>query len=94
MTKYSVTCLACKNSDAIVIDGEQILWGTPKNIISGRHRLDRNWGWECMCGNNTILTKQEDEYITDKVNPNPKEIADIIKNLVVDNSKKFSMEAA
>lgn len=85
---YQVKCKKCKKSDKITITSEnQILWGDNKNIISGRRRLDSEWGWECLCGNNTILTKQEKTFISDKQNPEPKEISQIVQNLKPEKNK-------
>lgn len=40
-----------------------------------------------MCGNNDIMTDQEQRVITDKVNPNPEEINQILKNLEPQKAK-------
>jgi hypothetical protein len=95
MKKYMIQCLQCKQKDEVIIDkANRLLWDDPKSIISGRFRLDDNWGWQCLCGNNSLLTQQEDKFITDKVNPDPVEISDIVKNLVLDKNAKFKMEMA
>lgn len=87
LEKYKITCTKCGQSSIIALQGETILWDKTKNIISGRKRLDMQWGWQCMCGNNDIMTKQELTSITDKQNPDPKEIEQVIKNLVPQKSK-------
>ena len=94
MQNYRVTCLKCKNSDVIGLTPDNnIIWGKNTFIISGRFRLDRHWGFQCFCGNNALLTTQEEKRITNKQSPDPKEIALIIKNLIPDKPK-FVMEKA
>lgn len=94
MKSYKVICKKCKGSNVVAIDEHsgRIFWDGCDRIISGRRRLDGKWGWQCLCGNNSILTKQEDEYITDKVNPDPKEIEAVIKNLIPETKNIFSMQ--
>jgi hypothetical protein len=86
--KYKVTCKNCKQSDVIHIEKDSnILWDKNTYIISGRKRLDMNWGWQCLCGANDLLSKQEAREITDKTNPDPQEINQIIKNLEPEASR-------
>lgn len=92
--KYKITCKNCKQSDLIEIDKDTvILWNKNKNtyIISGRKRLDMQWGWQCLCGANDLLSKQEAREITDKTNPDPQEINQILKNLKP-QKPKFAMD--
>lgn len=93
--KYKITCSKCKKSDDIIIVDDRLIdWqhSTSINIISGRKRLDGQWGWQCVCGNNDLMTKQELRQITNKQNPDPQEIAHIVKNLVPDKPR-FTMES-
>jgi len=93
MNKYAIKCKSCKKGDVVTIDKQnRIYWQNNDHIISGRLRLDQKWGWQCRCGNNSLLTEQENTYITDKVNPDPKEIEAIVSNLQPDNKIKFEME--
>lgn len=93
--EYKITCLKCKNFDIVPIDeaSRSILWKNNQRIVSGRFRLDNQWGWQCLCGNNSILTKQESDEIDDKVNPDPIQIERVIKNLIPDNRKLFKMRS-
>lgn len=56
-----VTCLKCdKVIGEIEIDDNQRvsytqLWG----ILSSRLRIDGNWGFQCLCGNNSLLCPAE-----------------------------------
>ncbi len=88
MSKYKVTCKKCKQSDIIQIEQDtNIIWGRNTYIISGRKRLDMQWGWQCMCGNNDLLSDQEERVITDKVNPDTQEVNQILKNLEPQNAR-------
>lgn len=93
MKRYKVTCLKCKSSESIPIDTNRnlVAWEKVTRIISARFRLDNKWGFQCLCGNNNLLTKQEDEKIKDKQNPDPKDISYVVKNLKPDNRKLFEM---
>lgn len=62
-------------------EDRSINWGNADRIISGRYRLDEQWGWQCICGNNDIMTKQEIDEISNPQSPDPKEIFQIIKDL-------------
>lgn len=88
--KYKVTCKNCKQSDLIDIEKDTlILWEKNKNtyLISGRKRLDMQFGWQCLCGNNDLLSDQENRVITDKTSPDPQEINQILKNLEPQKAK-------
>ena len=93
MNKYLITCTVCNNADFVVIDkSNQIFWNNNKSIVSGRKRLDGSWGWQCICGNNSIMTQQEQTNITNKQSPDPREVEKIIKNPIPDKVNKFRME--
>lgn len=99
--KYSVKCLKCKSKRQVVIvtsEGRELIDWLENNpdpqvakIVSGRKRFDNNWGWQCICGNNDILTDQENSYISDKQNPSPTDVAELIKNLEP-QKPRFEME--
>ena len=92
--EYKVTCLKCKNYNIVPIaDDRTVAWKNCDRIISARYRLDGQWGWQCICGNNNLLTEQEDRYIENKQTPDPKQITEIIKNLIPDNRKLFEMRS-
>lgn len=90
---YRVTCSKCHESDNVVIDdGNNIYWKPVKYIISGRFRLDSQWGWQCQaCGNNDLLTKQEEAEIDNLQDPDPYQVAKVAKNPSPDKPK-FLME--
>lgn len=90
--RYKITCKNCKQSDVIQIENDtNIIWQGNTYIISGRKRLDLQFGWQCLCGNNDLLTDQEERVVTDKTNPDPTEINQIIKNLEP-QAPKFVMD--
>lgn len=91
---YKVICRKCTNSDRVAIEsGRDVYWGSPKHIISARKRLDGNWGWQCMCGNNDLMTLQEKRQIKNPQTPDPADIKTVLKNLKV-QTPKFVMEKA
>ncbi len=59
----------------------------PARIVSGRERLDGQFGFQCVCGNNDLLTTQEANTFSNPVAPKPQELEDIVKNLVADKPK-------
>lgn len=90
--EYKVTCLKCKNFNVLPITEDRVvMWKNDDRIISARFRLDNSWGFQCICGNNNLLTKQEDRFIENKQNPDPKQISEVIKNLKPDKRKLFEM---
>lgn len=100
MKHYLITCTDCGDQRKIGLIptavGDRIDWleeeadGT--KIISARQRIDGAFGFECLCGNNDLMTKQELTSITNKVTPDPMELEQIIKNLVP-QKPRFGMEA-
>lgn len=85
--QYAVSCKKCKNKDDILIDDKNnIYWKQTEHIISGRYRLDMQWGWQCKCGNNDLLTRQEKTEINNLQEPDAIDIQKVLKNLVPDKS--------
>lgn len=87
---YQVICQECNGQRKITITdtpiGKRIDWleekqTEPFTIISARERLDKYMGWQCTCGNNSLLTQQEKDIIADKSNPQAQEINQITQNL-------------
>lgn len=100
---YTITCLSCKARRQIgiaTVQGTEVIDWLDDNpdpeiarIISGRKRLDNNWGFSCICGNDDIMTKQEKAYIHNKQSPSPSDLTAVIKNLIP-QKPKFRMESA
>lgn len=91
MKRFNVICGKCKSVRQVgIVKGsfnDIIDWldNNPDpqiaKIVSGRKRFDGQWGWQCVCGNNDLWTAQESRYVKNKTNPEPQEIADVMKNL-------------
>lgn len=92
--KFRVTCMNCKSNDLVTINeaDRAVMWGHVDRIISARYRLDNSWGFQCICGQNSLMTKQEKDQITNYQNPDPKEISEILKNLIPEKRQYFKME--
>ena len=87
-TRYKIVCTMCKGSSTINIDNlDRIDWAETDRVISARKRLDGNWGFQCLCGNNDLETQQERRMIKDLGNPMPQELSDIVNNLSTQKSK-------
>ena len=98
--KYKIICKKCKGSRIVDIHdtevGKRVDWLDDKQpeqftIISMRTRFDGQLGWQCICGNNDMHTKQELTTIANQANPTPQEINTIMKNLMPEPTK-FIME--
>lgn len=102
MKHYQVQCKKCKSARQVgIVEGsghDLIDWldNNPNpqvtKIISGRKRLDGNWGWQCVCGNNDLLTQQEVKEIKNKTDPDPVDISRVIKGLIP-QKPQFEMRA-
>lgn len=88
--RYKIVCQKCFGQSIINIQesnlNKYIIWDEVDQVISGRPRLDGYFGWQCLCGNNSLLSKQENRVIKDKQNPSPKDINQVIRNLAVPNA--------
>lgn len=102
MQTYIIKCLECKGERTIQVHltavGKRIDWlerqaPDPPNIISGRERLDGEFGWQCACSNNTLLTKQERKSFSNPAHPKPQELKQVIDNLKPE-PRRFAMVAA
>lgn len=106
MKTYNVKCLKCKKSNEVIIkeDGNDFIIDLDTyhkknpdniNIISGRYRKDLKFGWECICGNTSIIARQEFRDI-DSLVPGGKDKTKIIINLTNSlkhtDKQKFTMK--
>ena len=94
MKRYEVTCLKCKQSDILLIedDSHAIInygKGAGTNLLAGRWRKDNQWGFECICGNDNRVSKQEEQFLTELVTQGS--IEDIKASLKIDDNKQFTM---
>lgn len=92
ITKHKIVCNKCGKSDVVGMHESNLIWGSNKFIISGRKRLDGEWGWQCLCGQNTLVSKQERKTIKNLQSPDPKDIQQVIDMLVIQKDHKFKME--
>lgn len=94
MKRYEVTCLKCKQSDILLIDDNSHAIinygkGASTNLLAGRWRKDEKFGWECICGNDNRVSKQEEQFLSELVTQGS--IEDIKKSLKIDDNKQFKM---
>lgn len=89
MNKYRVQCTNCNNTEEIIVDKDNtVFWGKmPTYIVSARYRLDMNWGFQCICGNNDIITKQEQKEIANLQAPDPVDISRVLKSIIPDKPR-------
>lgn len=105
MKQYQVTCLNCKGSNIAIVtevrSGEfEINLNAdhrrdPDNIyiISARYRGDMNLGWECMCGNDSRLAREEFKDIKELVvNSGQHAIEHITNSLKKTDKQKFKVQ--
>lgn len=62
MQQYRVTCLGCKKSDTVMITQQNAVifeGGVNTHLLSARMRADGKWGFECLCGADTRLCREE-----------------------------------
>lgn len=101
---YRVTCLNCNKSNVAIIseirkdefsvDLNKDHHRNPDNvnIISGRYRKDMDFGWECRCGNTSIVARSEFPDIEKLViNGGEATITKITNSLKIEDKKKFKV---
>ncbi len=94
MKRYEVTCLKCKKSSFVRIDDDHSIFfegGVNTNLLAGRWRKSMDFGWECTCGNDNRISKQEQNEMNELVKGTPQQVADIVKTLNVPDAKQFRM---
>lgn len=91
---YRVTCESCKGSDIIKITEDRTVFYTEHTpIISARFRPDLNWGFECLCGQDSRVAPEEKDSLGKIVkNATENMLKDIAKSLTPKNELKFKME--
>ncbi len=96
--KYNVTCLKCKRSAKInVIDETKMMFIDHVPILAARFRGDLKFGFECMCGNDSRIAREEKDDIEMLVvtsDPMVKETAvkRLADSLLIEDKLKFRME--
>lgn len=91
---YKVTCEKCRGSDVIKISPNNLVEYTEHTpIISARFRPDMNWGFECLCGQDSRIAPEEKDKLEILVkNASVDMIKEIAKSLTPKNNLKFRME--
>lgn len=92
--KYRVTCLNCKHSSLLnIVNEQQVIYIDHLPIISARLRGDLKWGWECICGNDSRLAREEAPQAEMLVAGSSAEIIkQVIGSLEYEDKSKFAME--
>lgn len=94
--QQKVICKSCnsfrivsviRSATHITIDWLEKEYGIDHKIVSGRLRLDGQLGWQCICGNNDLLTTQEARAFVNPSAPSPQELSEVVKNLIPDQPK-------
>lgn len=97
--KYVVTCLSCKGQSKInVINDTTPIFIDHTPIIAARFRGDLKFGFECMCGNDSRVAREEEGSLPMLVVENDPvrkqmSIAKLTESLNIKDSLKFRMEA-
>ena len=93
---YKVTCEKCGGHDNLKItDDKQVFYTEHTPIISARFRPDMNWGFECLCGQDSRIALEEKDSLHAIVkNASPKTVNDLAKSLMPKSELKFKMEIA
>lgn len=106
MQSYKITCLSCNGSniakisdyeDSKIINLNDDHKRNPDKIfiISGRYRPDMQFGWECVCGNYSIVAPGEKNNLESLVSDGGASAVEKIKtSLKRSDESKFSMEPA
>lgn len=107
MEQYKVTCLRCEGSNKVTItsmgkNGQEYMIDlntdhrkNPRDvhIISGRYRGDMRFGWECICGQDSRISRQEAGDLDSLVvNGGKSAIEKIKQSLAIKDSDKFVMQ--
>lgn len=97
MERYKVTCLKCKGEDYLSIfpDGRTVMekmMQTPFWAV--RKRKDGKYGFECSCGNDTRLCKEEAPELEKLVYGTPMGIEKVRQALAKRTKETFRMETA
>lgn len=96
---FIVTCLVGGETDRLVIDTQRHLvldFGKGANtpFLSVRWRGDLNWGFECICGNDSRLAIEEEKDFDKLVYGSRAKIQAITDSLKIADKNRFTMELA
>ncbi len=92
MSKYKVTCINCKITDEIVIHPNGMVEYKDNLLMSARRRPDMKWGFECICGNDSRICKEEEGQISKIVKGSQDAIRALAESLKIKDEDKFLLE--
>lgn len=105
MRTYRITCLQCNGQDTAIIternkdeyiidlDSSHEKDRNDIHIISARYRGDMQFGWECLCGNYSLLAPQESSQLGELLQGGAASaIEKITESLKTPDNNKFNME--
>jgi hypothetical protein len=91
--KYLVTCEKCGGHDELTITQDRtVFYKEHTPIISARYRPDMNWGFECVCGQDSRVAPQEKNQLNKLVKGGEHSLEAIANSLTPKNELKFKME--
>lgn len=93
---YLVTCLKCKDEARIrILPGNQVMYIDHTPIIACRFRGDLKWGFECVCGNDSRLAREEKDDAPVLMQQGDSRALDkLVKSLNTKDENKFRMVGA
>lgn len=93
-TTYTVTCEKCGGHDELKItDNKQVFYTEHTPIISARFRPDMQWGFECLCGQDSRIALEEKASLQTIVkNASDSTIEALAKSLRPKSELMFKME--
>lgn len=93
---FLITCLNCKGQSRIkILDGREVMYVDHTPIIACRLRGDMKWGFECICGNDSRLAREEKDDAPMLLQAGSKNALEkLVDSLKIKDEKKFKMELA
>lgn len=92
---YKVDCTMCKGSSKLNINkSNRVEYIDQTPIISSRFRKDLHWGFECLCGNDNRLCREELSEVDNQVpvKGSSKEVVDaVIDRMKLSTDDSFIM---
>lgn len=93
---FIITCLNCKGQSRIkILNDTEVLYVDHTPIIACRLRGDMKWGFECICGNDSRLAREErDDAPMLMLQGSQQALEKLIASLKRKDEDKFVMETA
>lgn len=93
---FTVTCLNCGDSSRIkIINDTEVMYIDHTPIIACRLRGDMQWGFECICGNDSRLAREEREQAPMLMQQGSDQaLRKLVDSLKIRDKDKFAMEPA